>query len=137
MFSDLPDEEEWTPVSSAAIAALDPQDAALYKIVNHPWATGKVRVIPRAFLAREIGIARSTLYDRLARIRKELEPRYCACGCGMVLPAKATRRRAYLDNSHGAAARRRADGDSRADGPQARRVRRRARTSERGRSAPR
>lgn len=55
----------------------------------------------RAELARRFGISRSTLYERLARIKKELTPRYCACRCGGELPRKSTRRRKYLDHHRG------------------------------------
>jgi hypothetical protein len=55
----------------------------------------------RGELASRFDIGRSTLYERLARIKKELTPRYCECGCGGELPRKSTRRRKYLAHHGG------------------------------------
>jgi hypothetical protein len=74
---------------------LRPEDRLLYMLAYE---------IPPRFtkveLACRFRIARSTMYERLARIKKELKPRVCGCGCGAELPRTSSRRRRYLNDMH-------------------------------------
>jgi hypothetical protein len=81
-------EERWK-----ALECLESADRSFYLLA-------KSNAITRVELALQLGIQRSSLYKRLGRIEKELQPRHCKCGCGWQLPRKSSRRRMHLNDTH-------------------------------------